>query len=60
MMILLRAVALLIGLVAIGYAVAWLRTGQTRYLRNAKRSFFGGVIAALVFFAGMFIERLTQ
>jgi hypothetical protein len=58
MMILLRIVAVVIGLVAAGYAVAWLRTGQPRYLQIAKRSFIGGLVVALVFFAGLFIERL--
>ena len=60
MMIFLRLLALAVGLAAAGYAIAWFRTGNPRYLLIARRTFVTGVILALIFFAGMFIERLTQ
>ncbi len=60
MMVFLRFLALLVGLVAAGYALAWCRTGNPRYLTIARRTFVVGVALALIFFAGMFIERLTQ
>ncbi|MGE0798239.1 MAG: hypothetical protein AB7G13_14450 [Lautropia sp.] len=60
MLILLRVIAIAIGLVAIGYAVAYLRTGERRYLSIARRTFVGGIVTALVFFAVMFAQRLIE
>ena len=55
---LLRVLALLVALAAVGFAVAYLRTGDRKHLRHAKYSLFGGIGAALVFFAVMFVQRL--
>ena len=58
MLAFLRIVAIAIALVAVGFAVAYLRTGDRRYLNHARRTFIGGIVAALVFFAVMFAQRL--
>lgn len=58
MLILLRLAAIVVALVAIGYAVAYLRTGEPRYWLISRRTFVGGIGAALVFFAVMFVQRL--
>lgn len=40
-------------------ALAWVFTRERRYLRLAWRLLVGGLFAALVFFAVLFVERLT-
>jgi hypothetical protein len=58
MLILLRVIAVLIAAVSIGYAVAYLRTGNRHYLSVARRTFGAGIVLALIFFAVMFAQRL--
>ena len=58
MLALLRVVAVLLALGVVGFAIAYLRTGDRKYLRRAQRTFLGGLVAAFVFFAVMFIQRL--
>jgi hypothetical protein len=58
MLALLRVVAMLVALAAVGFAIAYLRTGDRQYLKHARRTLFGGIAAALAFFAVMFIQRL--
>lgn len=58
MLALLRAAAILVALAVVGFAVAYLRTGQRKYLTHARRTLIGGLAAALVFFAVMFLQRL--
>jgi hypothetical protein len=58
MLALLRAAAILVGLAAVGFAIAYFRTGDRKYLRRAQRTFIGGLVAAFVFFAVMFVQRL--
>ena len=60
MLAFLRIVAILIALAAAGFAVAYLRTGDRRYLSLARRTFVGGVVTALIFFAVMFAQRLIE
>lgn len=50
-------VALLTGVAVC--ALAWVFTRERRYLRLAWRLLVGGLFAALVFFAVLFVERLT-
>ena len=57
MLALLRVVAILVALAAVGFAIAYLRTGDGKYLGHARRTLFGGIAAAFVFFAVMFIQR---
>jgi hypothetical protein len=57
-MLVLRIVALLAA-IGIGVTVlAWVFTGNRKYLKFAWRIFQFGLIAALVFLALMFFERL--
>ncbi|HZH05133.1 MAG TPA: hypothetical protein VEY69_00505 [Lautropia sp.] len=58
MLALLRVVAVLVGLGVVGFAIAYFRTGDRKHLRRAQRTFVGGLIAAFVFFAVLFIQRL--
>jgi hypothetical protein len=58
MLVLLRVAAILVALAVIGFAVAYLRTGNRKYLGHARRTLIGGLAAALVFFAVMFVQRL--
>lgn len=58
MLALLRVVAMLLALGVVGFAIAYFRTGDRKYLRRAQRTFVGGIVAAFVFFAVMFIQRL--
>lgn len=58
MLVLLRVVAVLVALAAAGFAIAYLRTGDRKHLRHAKYALFGGIAAAFVFFAVMFVQRL--
>ncbi len=58
MLALLRVTAILVALAAIGFVLAYLSTGDAKHLGRAKRTLFGGIIAAFVFFAVMFIQRL--
>jgi hypothetical protein len=53
-----RVAILFFGLVIAGFAVAYLRTGNPRHLRHAVRALIAGLITALLFFIGLFIERL--
>lgn len=57
-MIFLRILVLVL-LAAVAYcAVGYVFTRDRRYLRLAWRLLLGGLLAALVFFAVMFVERL--
>jgi hypothetical protein len=58
MLALLRLIAILLGLGVVGFAIAYLRTGNRKHLKRAQQTFIGGLIAALVFFAVMFVQRL--
>ena len=58
MLALLRVVAVLVALAAAGFAIAYLRTGDRKHLGHAKYTLFGGIAAAFVFFAVMFVQRL--
>jgi len=58
MLALLRVVAILIALGVVGFAIAYFRTGDPKHLRRAQRTFIGGLVAAFVFFAVMFVQRL--
>ncbi len=58
MLALLRIAAFLVALMAIGFTIAYFQTGDRKHLRHAKYSLFGGIAAALVFFAVMFVQRL--
>jgi hypothetical protein len=58
MLALLRLVAILLGIGVVGFAIAYFRTGDPKHLRRAQRTFLGGMLAALLFFAVMFIQRL--
>ena len=58
MLALLRVVAVFVGLGVVGFAIAYFRTGDRKHLRRAQRTFVGGLIAAFVFFAVLFIQRL--
>ena len=58
MLALLRVVAMLLALGVVGFAIAYFRTGDRKYLARAQRTFIGGLIAAFVFFAVMFVQRL--
>ena len=58
MLALLRVVAILVALGVIGFAIAYFRTGDRKHLRWAQRTFLGGLVAAFVFFAVMFVQRL--
>jgi hypothetical protein len=58
MLALLRVAAILVALAVVGFAIAYLRTGNRKYLVQARRTLMGGLAAALVFFAVMFVQRL--
>ncbi len=58
MLALLRIAAVLVALAVVGFAIAYLRTGNRTYLVHARRTLMGGLAAALVFFAVMFVQRL--
>ena len=58
MLALLRITAILVGLGVVGFAIAYFRTGDRKYLRRAQRTFLGGLVAAFVFFAVLFVQRL--
>jgi uncharacterized BrkB/YihY/UPF0761 family membrane protein len=58
MLAFLRIVAILLGLGVVGFALAYLRTGDRKHLKRAQQTFIGGLAAALVFFAVMFVQRL--
>lgn len=60
MIIALRIVFALGLIVSLLYAAAFLRSGQKRHLRSAIVSLLFTLGLALVFFAGLFIERLTS
>lgn len=53
-----RLFALIIALVVIGSAVAYLLTGNRKYWVSARRTFMLGVGAALIFFAVMFVQEI--
>lgn len=58
-MIFLRVLVVVL-LAAVAYcALGYVFTRERRYLRLAWRLLVGGLVAALVFFAVMFVERLT-
>lgn len=58
-MIFLRVLVVVL-LAAVAYcALGYVFTRERRYLRLAWRLLLGGLAAALVFFAVMFVERLT-
>jgi hypothetical protein len=58
MLALLRVVAILVALGVVGFAVAYFRTGERKYLARAQWTFLWGLLAAFVFFAVLFIQRL--
>ena len=53
-----RGALLLFGLVIIGLAGAYLLTGERVWLARAKRTLIVGLVLALVFFVGMFVQEL--
>ncbi|MFT4103457.1 MAG: hypothetical protein QM674_21005 [Burkholderiaceae bacterium] len=59
MIIAIRYLIILAALSAVSYAVLYVCKGQPRYLRWSLRILTGSLIGALVFFIGLFIERLT-
>lgn len=58
-MLLLRTVALLIGLSVVVSAAAWLLTGQRRWLDWSLRLVKVGVLVGFVFFGVLLLERLV-
>ena len=58
-MLLLRTVAILIGLGVIASAAGWLLTGQRIWLDRALRLVKVGVLVGLVFFGILLLERLV-
>ena len=56
-MLLLRTVAILIGLGVIASAAGWLLTGQRIWLDRALRLVKVGVLVGLVFFGVLLLER---
>jgi len=58
MLALLRIVAILVGLGVVGFAIAYFSTGDRKYLRRAQKTFLWGLVAAFVFFAVLFVQRL--
>ena len=58
MLALLRVVAILVGLGVVGFAIAYFSTGDRKYLRRAQKTFLWGLVAAFVFFAVLFVQRL--
>jgi hypothetical protein len=57
--LLLRTVAILIGLGVIASAAGWLLTGQRIWLDRALRLVKVGVLVGLVFFGILLLERLV-
>jgi hypothetical protein len=55
---LLRAVALLVGLGVIGTAAIWVVTRDRKWLRRSLLLLRVGVVAGLVFFGVLLLERL--
>ncbi|MGE0313064.1 MAG: hypothetical protein AB7P21_15740 [Lautropia sp.] len=53
-----RGVLLLFGLLIIGMAAAFLLTGDRVWLVRAKRTLIVGLVLALIFFVGMFVQEL--
>lgn len=53
-----RGALLLFGLVIIGMAAAYLLTGDRVWLVRAKRTLIAGLVIAVVFFVGMFVQEL--
>lgn len=60
MIILLRVVFAVGLLIALIYAIGYLRVGKRQYLINAFWALIITSVLALIFFAGMFIERLLS
>jgi len=60
MIIAIRYLIILAALSAVSYAVLYVFKGQPRYLRWSLRILIGSLVGALVFFVGLFIERLTM
>ncbi|MFK7966656.1 MAG: hypothetical protein AB8C46_22050 [Burkholderiaceae bacterium] len=58
MIIILRVVFALGLLTSLLFAVAYMRSGKRKYLINALQSLIVTGVLAVLFFAGMFIERL--
>ncbi len=59
-MIFLRVLVVVL-LASVAYcALGYVFTRERRYIRLAWRLLLGGLVAALVFFAVMFVERLTS
>lgn len=58
-MLLLRTVAILIGLGVIASAAGWLITGQRIWLDRALRLVKVGVLVGFVFFGVLLLERLV-
>ena len=58
-MLLLRTIAILIGLGVIASAAGWLLTGQRIWLDRALRLVKVGVLVGFVFFGVLLLERLV-
>ena len=58
MLAILRLAAILVGVGVVGFAIAYFRTGDRKHLRRAQWTFVGGLAAAFVFFAVMFVQQL--
>ena len=58
MLALIRVVAVLVALGVVGFAIAYFRTGDRKYLGRAQQTFLWGLVAAFVFFAVLFVQRL--
>lgn len=58
-MLLLRTIAILLGLSVAVSAAAWLLTGQRRWLDWSLRLVKLGVIIGLVFFGVLLLERIA-
>ena len=58
MIIILRVVFALGLLTSLLFAVAYMRSGKRKYLISALQSLIVTGVLAVLFFAGMFIERL--
>ena len=48
---------LFVGLVIAGFAVAWMVTGNRRYLQWSVRLLIAAAAVALLFFAALFIQQ---
>ena len=58
-MLLLRAIAMLLGLGIAVSAAAWVATGNRRWLDLALRLLKVGVVVGLVFFGILLLERIV-